>query len=416
MQTTSPADGRAQSASSHSSAAPEKLPGIKHIIAVGSGKGGVGKSTVSVNLALALQQTGARVGLVDADVLGPSIPVMLGLPAGRPEMYPNGKIMPAERYGLKVVSMGMLTGDDSPAILRGPMVSKYLRMFIDDVQWGQLDYLILDLAPGTGDTQLTLAQSFPLSGAVIVTTPQEVSLKIARRGLRMFETVHVPILGIVENMSTFICPHCNKGTNVFGQGGGERMSRQLGVTFLGGIPLDAEIVTSGDEGRPIVLDKPISFAGQAYLRLAAAVTDRLEGQPRTAALQPFAWTWETGDGEPDWLKSAAGPSGSRTTAFGFRRRNARTLSVLWEDGHQDDFDVRDLRLACRCALCVEEMSGQPLLDPKSVRPDVVPNTIASVGNYAIAINWNDGHSTGIYSFDYLRALGELNAARIVEDV
>src|SRR5664279_5668656 len=271
MQTISPADGRAQRASSHSSGAPEKLPGIKHIIAVGSGKGGVGKSTVSVNLALALQQTGARVGLVDADVLGPSIPVMLGLPAGRPEMYPNGKLMPAERYGLKVVSMGMLTGDDSPAILRGPMVSKYLRMFIDDVQWGQLDYLILDLAPGTGDTQLTLAQSFPLSGAVIVTTPQEVSLKIARRGLRMFETVHVPILGIIENMSIFICPHCNKGTNVFGQGGGERMSSQLGVAFLGEIPLDAEIVTSGDEGRPIVLERPNSFAAQAFLRLAAAV-------------------------------------------------------------------------------------------------------------------------------------------------
>jgi ATP-binding protein involved in chromosome partitioning len=417
MQTTGHRHGPAQSASVQSSAAPEKLPGIKHMIAVGSGKGGVGKSTVSVNLALALRQTGGRIGLVDADVLGPSIPVMLGLPVGQPPaMTPDGRIIPAERYGLKVVSMGMLTGDDSPAILRGPMVSKYLRMFIDDVQWGQLDYLILDLAPGTGDTQLTLAQSFPLSGAVIVTTPQEVSLKIARRGLRMFETVHVPILGIVENMSTFICPHCGEGTSVFGHGGGERMSRQLGVAFLGGIPLDAEIVASGDEGRPIVIDKPNSFAAQAYLRISTAIADLVEGQARPAALQPFAWTWETGEGEPAWLESAVQPSGSRTTAVGFRRRDPRTLSVLWQDGHPSDFDVRGLRLACRCALCVEEMSGQPLLDPRSVRPDVLPRTIASVGNYAITINWNDGHSTGIYSFDYLRALGELSAAGIVEDV
>ena len=201
-------------ASSHASARREKLPGIRHIIAVGSGKGGVGKSTVSVNLAFALQESGGRVGLVDADILGPSIPGMLGIPSGQPPaMTPDQKIVPVDRHRLKVVSMGMLTGDDSPAIMRGPMVSKYLRMFVSNVQWGNLDYLILDLPPGTGDTQLTLAQSFPLSGAVIVTTPQDVSLKIARRGLRMFETVHVPILGIIENMSTFTCPHCGKGTD-----------------------------------------------------------------------------------------------------------------------------------------------------------------------------------------------------------
>jgi ATP-binding protein involved in chromosome partitioning len=395
---------------------PEKLPGIKYIIAVGSGKGGVGKSTVAVNLALALQQTGARVGLVDADVLGPSIPVMLGLPAQRPTTYPNGKLVPWERHGLKVVSMGMLTGDDNPAILRGPMVSKYLQMFINDVAWGQLEYLILDLAPGTGDTQLTLAQSFPLSGALIVTTPQEVSLKIARRGLRMFETVHVPVLGIVENMSTFICPHCEGSTNIFGQGGGERMSKQLGVPFLGGIPLDAEIVSGADEGTPIVLERPASVAAQAFFALAAAIRNQLEGQATTTTLQPFAWDWDTGRGEPGWLQSAVRPSGSRATPVGFRRRDPRTLSVLWEDGRSDDFDVRDLRLACRCALCEEEMSGRPRLDPKSVRADVSPRTLVSMGNYAISINWNDGHSTGLYSFDYLRTLGERNAGRVAEDV
>jgi ATP-binding protein involved in chromosome partitioning len=403
-------------ASSQPAAGAEKLPGIRHVIAVGSGKGGVGKSTVSVNLAFALQQIGSRIGLVDADILGPSIPGMLGLPAGQPPATtPDNKIIPADRHNLKVMSMGMLTGDDNPAILRGPMVGKYLQMFIGSVLWGQLDYLILDLPPGTGDTQLTLAQSVPLSGAVIVTTPQDVSLKIARRGLRMFETVHVPILGIIENMSTFTCPHCGKGTDIFRRGGGERMSQQLNVPFLGAIPLDADIVSSGDEGRPIMLEKPASVAAQAYLAIATKLAGRLQGLP-TTSLKPFAWTWAPSEGEPAWLESSVRASGSRTTAIGFRRRDARTLSVLWEDGRGDDFDVRDLRLACRCALCIEEMSGRPLLDPKSVRPDVTPRTITSVGNYAIRFDWSDGHSTGIYSFEHLRAFGERNAARVVEDV
>ena len=300
MQTTDPHDDdqHAPGASSQASAGSEKLPGIRHVIAVGSGKGGVGKSTVSVNLAFALQQIGGWIGLVDADILGPSIPGMLGLPVGQPPTTtPDGKIVPADCHNLKVMSMGMLTGDDNPAILRGPMVGKYLKMFIGAVQWGRLDYLILDLPPGTGDTQLTLAQSYPLSGAIIVTTPQDVSLKIARRGLRMFETVHVPILGIIENMSTFTCPHCGKGTDVFRSGGGERMSRELGVPFLGAIPLDADIVMGGDKGRPIVLEKPNSVAAMAYLAIATELAGRLQGLP-TTGLKPFAWTWETGKGEP----------------------------------------------------------------------------------------------------------------------
>lgn len=394
----------------------ESLPGIRHLIAVGSGKGGVGKSTVAVNLALSLKILGDSVGLVDADVLGPSIPGMLGLPIGEPpRMTSDGKISPAERYGLQAVSMGLITNDDSPAILRGPMVSKYLRMLIADVQWGTLDYLILDLPPGTGDTQLTLAQSFPLSGAVIVTTPQDVSLKIARRGLRMFEKVNVPILGIIENMSTFTCPHCGKGTDVFSRGGGERMSRELSVPFLGAIPLDAEIVIGGDEGRPIVLEKPNSVAAKAYLAIATELAGQLQGHP-SAALKPFAWNWETGEGQPLWVEAAVRPQGSPTTAVGFRRRDERTISILWEDGHHQDFDVRDLRLACHCALCIEEMSGRPLLDPKTVRPDVTPRTVSSVGNYAFTVNWSDGHSTGIYSFTSLRELGARSAAGVVEDV
>jgi len=394
----------------------DRLPGIRHLVAVGSGKGGVGKSTVAVHLAVALHQAGYSVGLVDADVLGPSIPVMLGLPTGEPpEVAEDGRIIPPQRHGVKAVSMGMIRGDDNPAILRGPMVGKYLQMFIGGVQWGPLDYLILDLPPGTGDTQLTLAQSLPLSGAVIVTTPQDVSLKIARRGVRMFETVQVSILGIIENMSTFTCPHCGQGTDVFRSGGGERMSRQLGVPFLGALPLDVDIVTAGDEGRPILLDKPDSMSAQSYLAIASELARRVEGLP-TATLKPFVWTWETNEGEPAWVETAARPSGARTTPIGFRRHDARTLSVLWEDGQHVDFDVRDLRLACRCALCIEEMSGRPLLDPASVRPDVAPRAVTSVGNYAITINWNDGHSTGIYSFEYLRALGEHDLVGVVEDV
>ena len=386
---------------------------------MGSGKGGVGKSTVSVNLALALQQVGGRVGLVDADILGPSIPGMLGLPANQPPMVTeNQTILPAERHGLKTISMGMLTGDDNPAILRGPMVNKYLNMFIGEVEWGTLDYLVIDLPPGTGDTQLTLAQNVPLSGAIIVTTPQDVSLKIARRGLRMFEKVQVPILGVVENMGTFTCPHCGKDTDVFRHGGGERMSKELQVPFLGSIPLDAEVVACGDAGLPIVIEKPNSTSARAYLSIAARLVQQLQGTV-SSALRPFAWEWASADEGPGWAEASARKSGSRTIGMGLRRTNPRTLSVLWEDGHQASFDVRDLRLACPCALCVEEMSGRPLLDPSKIRPDVAPVTLVSVtgvGSYGLTIKWNDGHSTGIYSYESLRALAEKGSSASSEEV
>ena len=415
MQNTDPNHSQQHVPGASSQPAAEKLPGIRHIVAVGSGKGGVGKSTVSVNLALALQHLGARVGLVDADILGPSIPVMLGIPTGQPPAQtPEGRIIPAQRHGLKVMSMGMLTGDDNPAILRGPMVGKYLKMFVGDVQWGQLDYLILDLPPGTGDAQLTLAQSMPLSGVVIVTTPQDVSLKIARRGARMFEKLQVPILGIVENMRTFTCPHCGESTDIFRHGGGERMSRELGVAFLGALPLDAEVVTCGDEGRPIVVDQPTSASARVYAAIAAALAERLHAA--ATVLKPFVWKWDSNEGAPVWLEGAVRPAGSRNTPIGLCRRDPRTLSILWEDGHRDDFDVRDVRLSCHCALCIEEMSGRKLLDPKTVRPDVSPRQIMSIGNYAIGFDWNDGHNSGIHTFNDLRALGARAAAESVEDV
>ena len=401
--------------SEQSAQSEDKLPGIRHIIAVGSGKGGVGKSTVSVNLALALQQLGAKVGIVDADILGPSIPGMLGIPTGEPpELTTENKLIPAERYDLKVVSMGMLTPDDKPAVLRGPMVGKYLKMFIEGVEWGKLDYLIFDLPPGTGDTQLTLAQSMPLSGVVIVTTPQTVSLKIARRGLRMFEKVQVKILGIIENMRTFTCPHCGETTDIFRNGGGERMSQELGVPLLGALPIDPNVVACGDEGNPIVADQPKSVSAKMYVTIAQALVEQM--QSAVTVLKPFNWNWNSNEGAPAWVESAAKPTGSQMIPIGFMRRDPRTLSILWEDGHRDDLDLRELRLACHCAICIEEMTGRKLLDPKTVKADISPKQIHSVGNYAILFDWNDGHNSGIYSFKDLRALGARAAASGSEDV
>lgn len=392
---------RDTAAVSRPSGGSERLPGIKHIIAVGSGKGGVGKSTVTVNLALALQRQGATVGIVDADILGPSIPGMLNLPAGKkPATTADGRMIPAESEGLKVVSMAMFAGDDQPAVLRGPMVGKYLNMFVGGVDWGKLDYLLLDLPPGTGDVQLTLAQNMPLSGVVIVTTPQSVSLKIARRGLRMFEKVQVRTLGLIENMRTFTCPHCHETTDIFHRGGGEAMSGELGVPFLGALPLDADVVTCGDEGRPIVAAQPTSMTATVYADIASGLVDQL--RCAQTVLKPFRWQWDSDDGAPGWQREAVRRDGAKTTPVGFLRQDPSTLSVLWEDGHRQDFDVRDLRLACRCAQCVEEVSGRALLDPATVPADIRPMEIASVGNYAIKFSWSDGHNTGIHAFGKLR--------------
>ncbi|PKP67680.1 MAG: sodium:proton antiporter, partial [Alphaproteobacteria bacterium HGW-Alphaproteobacteria-8] len=232
------------------------------MIAISSGKGGVGKSTVTANIAVAMAEAGLSVGVVDADIYGPSIPRMLGIAATKPAMSLDQKIIPAEAHGVKVISMAMLTDDDAPAILRGPMVTKYLQMFVRQVDWGALDVLLMDLPPGTGDIQLTLAQAFPLSGAVVVSTPQDVSLKIARRGLRMMEQVNVPVLGVIENMSGFTCPSCGTVTHIFHQGGGEAMAQELGVAFLGKVPLEPMVVDCGDEGRPLVQAAPDSPAAE----------------------------------------------------------------------------------------------------------------------------------------------------------
>ena len=228
-----------------------QIPGIKHVIAVASGKGGVGKSTVAANLAVALEQTKARVGLCDCDIYGPSISLMFGT-RERPMATEENKIVPIEQYNLKLMSMGFLLDDTSPAILRGPMVTRYIQQFLRQVEWGELDYLVLDLPPGTGDIQLTIVQTVALSGAIIVTTPQEVALIDARKAATMFEKVNVPVLGLIENMSYFVSPSDGKRYEIFGSGGGEREAKRLRVPLLGQIPIDIATREAGDRGMPIV--------------------------------------------------------------------------------------------------------------------------------------------------------------------
>ncbi len=384
----------------------EKLPGIRNIVAVASGKGGVGKSTVTVNLALALTARGQKVGIVDCDILGPSIPTMMGVPVGTPPQMDGDKAVPTEAHGVKVMSMAMLTGDDEPAILRGPMVTRYLQMFVRGVEWGDIDTLLLDLPPGTGDVQLTLAQSTPLSGSVVVTTPQRVSLNIARRGLRMFQRVQVPILGVVENMSALNCPECDHSIDIFGAGGGRDMAMEVGVPFLGAIPLDGKVVLSGDTGTPIAADQPDSPVGKAYANLAQALEESLATQGKKV-IESFVWQWESNDPAPPFEPSAVmGKTGDASTPVGFKKTDASEMTVLWQDGKEHQFGVRDLRLACPCAACVEETTGRPLLDPETVPSDVRPEVVVTVGSYAVSVGWTDGHETGIYSFDLLRQLGD----------
>ncbi len=250
------------------------IPGVKNTIAVASGKGGVGKSTVSVNLALALARTGARVGLLDTDVYGPSVPMMMGL--HEPLMAtPEEKLIPHEKFGLKLVSVGFMIDEETPLIWRGPLVMQLVKQFLMGVEWGELDYLVIDLPPGTGDVQLTLVQTIPLTGAVIVTTPQDVALIDARRAIKMFNEVKVPILGIVENMSFFVCPHCNEKSEIFSHGGGEKTSERYHVPLLGKIPIDISIREGGDSGNPIVESAPDSEHSQAFVAIAGAVASRI---------------------------------------------------------------------------------------------------------------------------------------------
>ena len=254
--------------------APDNLiPGVKHVVAISSGKGGVGKSTVAANLACALALAGRKVGLLDADLYGPNIPMMMGSTSG-PEQK-DGKILPVENHRVKLISMAFLVPEEAPLVWRGPMVHQYLQAFFRDVLWGDLDFLLIDLPPGTGDVQLSLSQMVPLAGAITVTTPQEVALHDVRKGMAMFQKVNVPLLGIVENMSFFVCGHCGERTEIFSHGGGERAAAKVGVPFLGRIPIDPAIRDGGDSGHPIVVANPESPQAVAFREIAKKISDAL---------------------------------------------------------------------------------------------------------------------------------------------
>ncbi|MCL4558214.1 MAG: iron-sulfur cluster carrier protein ApbC [Deltaproteobacteria bacterium] len=258
---------------------PVPIEGVKNIIAVGSGKGGVGKSTVSVNLAVALAQTGAKVGLIDADIYGPDVPMLLGITREqRHAIAEKERLEPVEAHGIKAVSIGLILPDDTPVIWRGPLISQMIDQFLTQIKWGEIDYMIVDLPPGTGDIQLTLVQKAPINGALIVSTPQDVSLLDATKALNMFMKVDVPVLGMIENMSYFICPHCGKQTNIFGTGGVEEAANRLSIDFMGRIPLEPRVREGGDSGRPIVAEEQSSMTAMEFKNIAARVASRLSVQ------------------------------------------------------------------------------------------------------------------------------------------
>jgi ATP-binding protein involved in chromosome partitioning len=261
------------------------VPGVKNVIAVGAGKGGVGKTTVAVNLAIALAKLGGKVGIIDADIYGPNVPIMLGLKA---QLITDGqKIIPAERYGLQVISMGFLTADDAPIIWRGPMLHGAVQQFFREVRWTDLDYLVVDLPPGTGDVALSLSQTVPVAGAIVVTTPQQVSLADSRRAIAMYKKLNIPTLGLVENMSYFVCTNCQHQADIFGHGGGEQMAADLGVPFVGRIPLYQPIREGGDSGVPLVISDPDSNAARAFMAAAERTAAQVSIASFTRATIPL---------------------------------------------------------------------------------------------------------------------------------
>jgi ATP-binding protein involved in chromosome partitioning len=274
--------GDAPAAGGRTQAAKPLVPGVHSIVAVASGKGGVGKSTVAVNLALALKALGLKVGLLDSDIYGPSQPRMMGI-SGKPTSLDGRRLLPLENYGIKVMSIGFMVAEDTPMIWRGPMVMSAINQMLRDVEWGELDILVVDLPPGTGDAQLTMAQQVPLSGAVIVSTPQDIALLDARKGLNMFRKVDVPVLGIIENMSYFLCPHCGERSDIFSHGGARREAEKLGTEFLGEIPLDMAIRETSDGGNPIVVSQPDSAHAATFRSIAGRLWEKVAGSPQKAA-------------------------------------------------------------------------------------------------------------------------------------
>lgn len=334
------------------------LTHVKNIIAVSSCKGGVGKSTMAANIAWELSKRNLSVGLLDADIHGPSLPALFNM--HNVEIYSDEfkQIIPIEHEGLKLMSFGFLLGD-APAVMRGPIVTRYIQQMLLQVAWGNLDYLIIDMPPGTGDIQLTITQSARLTGAVIVTTPQTLSLVDVARGIIMFEKVNVPILGIIENMSYFLCDQCDKKHYIFGSG---KLQERFGVRTLAEVPIQKGMIGNF---RHYVANAYVQNAVDGILDAVVNKMSANQGVPKI-------------------------------------NFDAKQIHLSWDNGRELTVNNRDLRLSCHCALCVDEINGKQLFDPSKIPTDVAPEAIAPLGNYALSITWNDGHSSGIYPYAMLQ--------------
>jgi len=353
------------------------------MIAVASGKGGVGKSTTAVNLALGLQAIGLKVGILDADIYGPSQPRLLGL-NGRPQVAGGNKLRPMEAYGLKAMSMGFLVDEGTPIIWRGPMVVSALTQMLRDVTWGDLDALVIDMPPGTGDVQLTMAQQVPLSGAIIVSTPQDLALIDARKGLNMFRKVDVPVLGIIENMSFFVCPKCGERSDIFGHGGAKLEAEKLGIAFLGGVPLHMDIRQTSDEGQPITATSPNGPHAKIYRDIATRAWAELNASSDTRIQSPKL------DISAD--RSELAVTFEAAAPFTLSAEMLRVMSPSAEvQGHSPDQRVT--------------VGRKRSVKIKELKP---------VGNYAVRIVFDDGHDTGLYAWSYLQTLDQEREKRWAE--
>ncbi|MDA0990019.1 MAG: P-loop NTPase [Verrucomicrobia bacterium] len=355
---------------------PDTGPGlaqVKHIIAVASCKGGVGKSTVAVNLAFAIARQGARVGIFDADIYGPSLPTMVQAKFDGLYQDQNQMIIPVDYEGLKLMSFAYANSKQGdPAVMRGPMVTSVVNQLVGTTNWGELDYLIIDMPPGTGDIQLTLSQVIPMTAAVMVTTPQEISFVDVVKGIKMFDMMHVPTVAVVENMSYFICGSCETRHEIFGAGAMKKLIEQFGFGNAFSLPIDAAISACSDAGRPIVIEYPDSEPAKAYQALANAVIREISTMLFSDAPKPSVKV------EP-----------------------GRGIIFRGADGLEKVIHAAVLRRHCRCARCINEMTGEKTLRDQDVAEDIAANQISTMGNYAVAIAWSDGHSS-IYPYDMLR--------------